>query len=256
MLDLGILTAYVHNLSALVPIYDIARAIDRLRIVLVEWILDEGLLCLLPVVIIAKCQGRASYAEFALLVDACLTLLVCQDEHTTIATGLADGQRLVVSKLTIHLIVGAIDRDLRRTVEVGIPTVGQILAPVVQMFVGHHLACEEDIFQIGHLLILQHVVIGHVDEGVGYPEHKRDLVLVHVIHQLRGEGEMNLGNDIKGGTRSIHQVDVECRVVEIEWCLVTDHGITCEAEPANGPVDVVYHTTVRDDHSLRGARRT
>ena len=112
VLDLGVLTAYVHNLSALVPIYDIARAVDRLRIMLVERILDEGLLRLLPVVIIAKCQGRASHAEFTLLVDTRLTLLVCQDEHTTIATGFADGQ-CTIYKIRPNYLVDSSEKSTK-----------------------------------------------------------------------------------------------------------------------------------------------
>ena len=64
---------------------------------------------------------------------------------------------------------------------------------------------------------------------------------------------MHLWDNVQCGTCSIHQVDVECRVIEIERSLITDNGVTGYIEGADSPVDVINHTSVGNNDALGGA---
>ena len=118
------------------------------------------------------------------------------------------------------------------------------------MLVRHDLASKEYIFQILRLLVLEDVEVGHIDQCKGYPEHKCNLMLVQIVHQLGREREVHLWDNVKCSACRIHQVYVEGRVVKIEWSLVANNGITGHVKRADSPVDIVNHPSMCNHNPL------
>ena len=259
MLDLGVLTSTVDNLSSLILIAFVACQIDVLTILVVQRILDEDFVRFLPVTEIAQCKTSTRNGQFSLLIHfrlALSVLVVYKNQVVTVVAGIANGQGFIVGKLTVYFIIGTDYRYLCRTIEVHITTLGQILTPIVQMAVWHYLASKEHVLQILRQLFAEDVNIRNIYQHKGHPEHEVDLLLVDEVYQVRWEREVHLRNNHQGGARSISEVYVRYRHVEVERHLITHDAISVYAKAFDHPVYVVDGRTMRDDDAFRGACRT
>ena len=257
VLDDIVLATLEHDQALVAETDDIARAIDKLRISLVQRILDEGSSRLLRIIVITHRQRRASNAELTLHTRRYnSTVVIVEDEDVRIATGIADGQGLRVGYLLINNIIGAVEGNLNRTIEVGEGHMGQVAMPVVVLLRGEHLASEPHRTEALEPEGREQVHVGDVHHNRGHPEEEVHLMLLEHLEDLRREGcQMGREHDERAGLGHQH-AEFETIDIEHDRRERPHHEVIAEVERIDSPVDEVEETLMVEYHTLWRACRT
>ena len=138
-LDLTVLPADVLNEAIRLLVGKITRSVHLLPVGAVERIGYKRSGRLRGVIPIAQRQLAADDAQLSRLPHSRLGVILSENENAHVGAGIADGQRIRVSKRTIHQIDGAVYGDLRGTIEIGKERIGKGAAPDIELLVGHDL---------------------------------------------------------------------------------------------------------------------
>ena len=180
-----ILTVLEHDQTLLVEANDVTRAIDGLGIGLVQRVLHKGGSRLFRIIVVAHGQGSASHTELAL--DPRFTdqpIVIIEDQHVCIPTGIADGEWFLVRDFPVNNIIGAVECDLYRAIQVGEGHLGQMTVPVVILLGGEHLAGEPHRTQALQPEGREQVHIGDVHHDRRHPEEEVHLMLLQHLEDL------------------------------------------------------------------------
>ena len=250
VLDLEILARDVDHLPVLRQANEIAGAVDRLHMGLVERILHEGGLRTLAVAEVAQRNGRTADTELADAAGRDLMVVFIQQQDALGGERHADGQHLADLILAVDDVIRAVAGDLRRAVEVDVHDVRQILAQLVEVLDRHDLAGEHDRTQRIGRLVVQRVHRGDEAQRAHRPYEYRCLLLAQVIHQLRGLSEIRRGHDGDRRTGEQAGIDILHGDVEVKRRLIGEHVALRDREDLRKAGNEIDHVAVADDDAL------
>ena len=250
VLDLVVLPAGELQLAPLVQLAQVAGAVDQLGVEAVQGVLDEGLGGDLGVVVVAQGQAGAADADLALLTGSGQLVFFVEQQDLGVAEGTADGQRLVQTELTVHLVIAADAGGLGGAVEVDEAGIGQRGLPQIELLDGENLTGEGHGVQMLGLHLLEGPEGGDHGQCGNDPADGVDVVLVQKLHQLDGEHEQLLGDQNGGGTVLQGGHDLLEVGVEVQGSLVAEDAVFVELQHIAEVLHIIQHAPVAGGDAL------
>ena len=133
VLDLPVPPGEEGEQAVLIHHCQVAGAVDQVGVVGVPRVLDESGASLVPLAEVPLGQAHAAHADLPRLTWGDWLQGLVQEEHLLVGAGGADGDALMVSKIPLDGIPGAVHSDFRGTIEVDVLDLGQGSPPTVEL---------------------------------------------------------------------------------------------------------------------------
>ena len=149
--------------------------------------------------IIPEGHGGAADADLAGLSGSSKLVLFVEQQDLSVVERSADRDHVVQSELAVHVVIAAHAGALGGTVEVDESGLGQHSSPDIELLDGEYLAAESDGVQVlGHDLVKGLEGRDH-GQSRDDPADRVDLLFIEELHQLDGEHEEVLGDQVGCG---------------------------------------------------------
>ena len=251
VLDLEVLPAAEYQLPQLVVLGQVPCAVDPLRIMGIQRILDEVGGVLLRVSVVAQGQAGAPDADLPLGTGLRhQPVLPVQQEHVLVGEGLADGDAGGIVPVLVQDVIGAVAGDLRRAVEVYISHIRQMLPEFLQGLQGHDLSGVEDPLHRLRGPVVQGVEAGDQAQGRHGPDHGGGSGVAEEVDKLGGQGEEPPGHHRQTGSGLQGGINILDGYVEVKGSLVGDHIGTVDAKQGHEAVQKIQHAAVAYGNAL------
>ncbi len=199
--DLEIPAGNIDQIPLRIVAADIPGPVNPLRIAVIQRILNKGRRRPLRIPVIAKRHARSAHADLALprrigRID--LLVLFIQKKNLLILKRDSRRNDLIQSVflLRIQHIIGTVACNLRRSVQIDVHRIRQILLPDIQLFDRHHLTREADRPHRLRCAVIQGIHNGDKTHRADRPDQNRGLLLAKIVHQLRRIAEVLPRNEL------------------------------------------------------------
>ena len=200
-------------------------------------------------IVVAQRQKAAAGAQLPLLAGGGGASIL-QNQQAAVVTGAADGQRLIIGKIPVHLIIRADVGGLGGAVQVGEPGRRVMGTPVVQLGGGHDLPRKQNGVQRGRRGVVQRLPVCHDAQRGRHPIQRVDVLFCQVIQQLHRKAEQPFWHHLHAGTGAQRGKNIGDGHTKVEGRLVAEHGLLGDGEGLRRPCGVGQHRPVGHRHPL------